>query len=466
MSSSRSFFRNDRLLLLILIAVALIALLPGLGYTVMQREQELRVALTARHMVESGSWLEPEYLGEPRFRKPPLMYWAVAAAYAIGGRTDSALLARLPSALAGVGLVVLLFFSARRELGRRRAFFAALIAATSFIFLRQSRLSETDTLLALFTATAALAGYASVRRGLRVGWTALAGIASGLGFLTKGPAALAIPLLAWLLFIARPHAHRPRAVRIAAHLLLWISLALAIPAPWYLHIATHAASAGQLRAEVAATFGGETRHAGPWFYYVYAGFHALAPWSLALPFALVGCLRRRKATRALQFPLAWFAAAFLALSVTSSKQIHYALLLVPPASLLIGAHLARRPKYTTPFILVALLVLALHLLIAFYVMPRREPKQALADLLRAHRAELRGAPNVFLVGRHRPTVEFHAGRPIRDTDNLAEVRRLAHAGDLVIVNAKPDALPALPAFAEDVDGSDRSKLVVRLWRVR
>lgn len=466
MKSSRPLLRDDRCLLLIVLAVALLALLPGLGHPVIQREQELRVALTARHMVESGSWLDPQYLGEPRFRKPPLMYWAVAAAYTIGGRTDSAFLARLPSALAGVGLVALLFLAGRRALGRRRAFFTALIAATSFIFLRQSRLSETDTLLALFTAATALAGYASLRRGLRIGWTVLSGIASGLGFLTKGPAALAIPLLAWLVFLAWPHTPRPRAARIAAHLLLWIALSLAIPAPWYLHITSHAESAAQLRAEMAATFGGETRHAGPWFYYFYAAFHALAPWSLALPFALVACIRRQPERRRIRFALAWFAAAFLALSVTSSKQIHYALLLVPPASLLIGAHLARRRTRTKPILLVVLLVLALHLVIALFVMPHREPKQPLADLLRAHRTELRAAPNVFLVGRHRATIEFHASRPIRDTDNLAEVRRLARAGDWVIVNAKPDALPAAPDFCEESDGSDGSKISVRLWRVR
>lgn len=466
MTSKRPLFRSDHSLLIILTAVCLLALLPGLGHPVMQREQELRVALTARHMVESGSWLEPQYLGEPRFRKPPLMYWAVAGAYLLGGRTDSAWLARLPSALAGVGLVALLYLAARGALGRRRAFFAALIAATSFIFLRQSRLSETDTLLTLFTAASALAGYTSLRRGLRLGWTALAGIASGLGFLTKGPAALAIPLLAWALFIAWPPARRARPMRVAAHLALWLALALAIPAPWYAHIATHAASAAQLRAEMAATFSGETRHAGPWFYYLYATFHALAPWSLALPFALLGGGRRARTHRAIRFAVAWFAAAFLALSVTSSKQIHYALLLLPPASLLIGAHLARRPVRTRTLVLLTGLVLISHLALALIVMPRREPKQVLADIVRAHRADLRAAPNVFLVGRHRPTIEFHAGRAIRDTDNLVEVRRLARSGDWIIVNTKPDALPAAPEFVEEVAGSARPDLAVRLWRIR
>ena len=37
-------------------------------------------------MVESGDWLTPHYNYEPRFQKPILFYWLVAATYTRGRR--------------------------------------------------------------------------------------------------------------------------------------------------------------------------------------------------------------------------------------------------------------------------------------------------------------------------------------------------------------------------------------------
>jgi 4-amino-4-deoxy-L-arabinose transferase-like glycosyltransferase len=61
------------------LALSAVAVLPYLSRPVLARHKELRVALTARHMVESGDWITPESLDHLRLRKPPLMYWAMAA---------------------------------------------------------------------------------------------------------------------------------------------------------------------------------------------------------------------------------------------------------------------------------------------------------------------------------------------------------------------------------------------------
>jgi 4-amino-4-deoxy-L-arabinose transferase-like glycosyltransferase len=469
-SIASALLRKDRVLFALAPAIVLAFLIPGLGAPVVQREQELRVALTARHMVETGAWLDPEYLGQSRFRKPPLMYWAVAIAYRLGGRTDSAWLARLPSALAGAALALLIAGFARRDFGRRRALLAALICGTSFIALRQSRLAETDTLLTVWTALAAFAGYRSLSAGCALSWTLLAGLASGAGFLTKGPAAIAIPLLAWCFYVAASKTGRPPALRAATHLLAWFAVTLLVVAPWYIYISTRAESLPQLRAELAETFGGGTRHSGPWYYYAYTIFHALAPWSLALPFALGALMRNARARAGVRFAIAWLAAAFLALSVTSSKQIHYALLLAPPAALLVGPFLyARFRRARIPLRVIAgvgLLYLTVYLTLTLLVVPSREPKQKLAALLRAERSALRQAPAVFLVGRHRATIEFHAGRPIRDTDNIREVWRLARPGDLVILNAPEAQWLTPPGPYETVREVRGPQLDAAIWRVR
>ena len=81
--------------LLLTLACAFL-LLPGLDRPVMGREQELRVALTAREMVDSGNWLVPRYQEQVRLKKPPLMYWLVASAFSLTEKTASVTVARLP----------------------------------------------------------------------------------------------------------------------------------------------------------------------------------------------------------------------------------------------------------------------------------------------------------------------------------------------------------------------------------
>src|SRR5947199_3648130 len=66
----------------------------------------------AREMVKTGHWLTPHLAGRPWFDKPPLFYWASAAAMAVLGPTELA--ARLPSALAAVLLAGLVFVLGRR----------------------------------------------------------------------------------------------------------------------------------------------------------------------------------------------------------------------------------------------------------------------------------------------------------------------------------------------------------------
>ncbi|HMP74867.1 MAG TPA: glycosyltransferase family 39 protein [Kiritimatiellia bacterium] len=461
--------RSVRSVGILVLLAALSFLLPGLGLHPVQREQELRVALTARPMAEGESWLLPSYLGDLRIRKPPLMYWAVAASYEVGGRTNSPGLARLPSALAGAGLVLLVYLSALRGLGRRRALFAALVCASNLIFLRQARLAETDILLAFFVALATICGHRGLQQGAALPWMALAGIASGLGFMTKGPAALAIPPVIWLvLAIWNPRTgHRAVSPRGAvARGALWLAITVLVAAPWYIYLAVHAGSLAQLRAELSATFSDETAHPGSVFYYIYTLLHAFAPWSLLLPFALATAWRAGRGRRAARFALVWFVVVFALLSLTPSKQIHYALLLVAPASLLTGWYLGRaRSRFvwvSRRFFALVFAIWVVHLSAAFWL-ANREPRAALVGLLRAHGATLQSVDRVLLVGRHRGLIEFYAGRPILDMDSAREAWRHSRPGDLIVLNTRNAPLPEPPGPVHVLGEAGQGGLRSAIW---
>src|SRR5688572_13555042 len=110
-------------------------------------------------MIETGDWLTPRFNYEDRWQKPALYYWLTAATYRVAGPTEWA--ARLWSALAGLGLVLLTWSMARTMTARGDVAWAAgAIVATSFGYFAMARSALPDLPLAFFIT---LATWAALR---------------------------------------------------------------------------------------------------------------------------------------------------------------------------------------------------------------------------------------------------------------------------------------------------------------
>jgi hypothetical protein len=94
--------------LLVLGLLASAVLLPGLGLTDLRGSDEPRYAQAAREMRQSGDYVHLTVNGRPYAKKPPVLMWLQAAAAGISGSLDERE-ARLPSALAGIGVVLLTY---------------------------------------------------------------------------------------------------------------------------------------------------------------------------------------------------------------------------------------------------------------------------------------------------------------------------------------------------------------------
>ena len=140
-----------------------------------------------------------------------------------------------------------------------------------------------------------------------------------------------------------------------------------------------------------------SKHTGPFYFYSYTTLHALAPWSLVLPGALWVAARSRRQHTPWGFPFVWFSSSFLILSLLSSKQLHYTLLLAAPASLLIGCVLlSRAPRLrrwntvvqttTTGFLVVGGLGLLIALAARVQPLPIRPAALCLAAVALAARS--------------------------------------------------------------------------------
>jgi 4-amino-4-deoxy-L-arabinose transferase-like glycosyltransferase len=105
----------------------------------------------AYEMLEKGSWLVPFYDGyEVHYgTKPPIQTWLQMIAISLWGYDE--LSVRLPSAMASAGIVLLVFFWARKNLNETAAWIAALTLLTmdGFVHFHAARGAEADALLTL-----------------------------------------------------------------------------------------------------------------------------------------------------------------------------------------------------------------------------------------------------------------------------------------------------------------------------
>src|SRR5919202_857487 len=99
------------LAILWLLLIGFLAFFWNLGNTGLIDETEPLFAEAARQMTVTGDWITPYFNGITRFDKPPLIYWLMAIAYSTFGVNEFA--ARLPSALAGLALTSLCFYTLR-----------------------------------------------------------------------------------------------------------------------------------------------------------------------------------------------------------------------------------------------------------------------------------------------------------------------------------------------------------------
>ncbi|MFO1020247.1 MAG: glycosyltransferase family 39 protein [Planctomycetales bacterium] len=140
-------------------------------------------------MLNTGDWIVPRIQGEPVFFRPPLQNWMIAVVGLCRGEVD-AWAVRLPSQLAILGMVILLYGYCRTFLSRAGALACGLVFATFGQVLELGRLGETESVFTFFLAGALLTWRWCVNA--RVNWWATWGLSyalAALATLTKGPQA-------------------------------------------------------------------------------------------------------------------------------------------------------------------------------------------------------------------------------------------------------------------------------------
>jgi 4-amino-4-deoxy-L-arabinose transferase-like glycosyltransferase len=194
--SGRSSPRDVLLDVLLLVALALVLMATGLGLRDPWPADEPRFALIAQDMLRSGDWLIPRVGGDLYADKPPVFFWLLASAMALTGSMRVGFL--LPSLLAGIGTVLLVYDLVRRARGREAALAGAFMLLLTFQFVWQARQAQIDGVLCFLTTLSLYGLLRHVVLGPAPGWFLAGWVAAGIGVITKGVGFL--PLLALLPF--------------------------------------------------------------------------------------------------------------------------------------------------------------------------------------------------------------------------------------------------------------------------
>ncbi|MFL6290438.1 MAG: ArnT family glycosyltransferase, partial [Thermoanaerobaculia bacterium] len=312
--------------------------LPGLGSRDLWNPDEARYAEVAREMRLEGSWSVPRLNGQVYTQKPPLLFWLIlASSFLTGGVGEIS--ARIPSALAAIGTILLVFRLGERLFNRRAGWIAAGAFATCFKILWQGRFGQIDMLLTFLVALGVwfwVRGYTENRPGLYP----LFFVATGLATLAKGPAGFLPPLLAIVAFllITKDRAELRR-MRIGIGFLIWAAVVLAWLIPAGLSGGREYLDQIVFRQNVTR-YADPWHHFQPWYYYLTVIPAEFFPWSFLLPTALVVGWKRVE-RKSYLFALCWMLVTVVFFSLSPAKRDVYILTMYPAMALLVGAALDR-----------------------------------------------------------------------------------------------------------------------------
>lgn len=269
-------------------------------------------------IVQSGDWINIQSNGFPALEHPPGFVWMQAALFSVFGFSD--FLARLPSALCGVGTVLLVFWLARRILkDEQAALLAMLVMLATPYFIKYTSHGMTDVPFT-FLFLAAVCAWVGEQY-------VVVAILTAFALLTRGVVGFAVPLTLLLLW----RGWKPA---------LAIAVACLPITAWYANQWNTygdffwTVQSNFLSDKISGDLEGYRRFTGA---YDYAKDLAGSYWPW-LPFLLGGLWLRDKRLRVLYV---WCIVMFVACSVGGSRVLRYLLPAYPAFSIIAAVGLMK-----------------------------------------------------------------------------------------------------------------------------
>lgn len=347
-------FLREKAYFFYLILFSALIFFAGLGSRHLWNPDEPRVAGIAAEMAITGNRIVPMLNGKPFLEKPPLYFWTSSSIFNF--LKTNTYTARIPSALAAVSGVMLIFILARSMgFSPLSALLCGFVLATSAEYWSLGRRCIIDMMLCFFTTGAMVSFHQAASSGSqrkflwRIGFVASLSCA----LLTKGLVGIAIPVSAlsvWLL-IDKRHNLKSWMSLLAGSAICFIPFAIWL---WLLYnkLGWDAFYEVLWINNFGRFAGSHNSHIAPFYYYIINAPEQFLPWTLFLPFAFVYHIRemrKKPKQNSSLFFMTWLAIPFLLLSVSAGKRGIYLLPLYPAAALLVGTSIGQFIEKKTTF---------------------------------------------------------------------------------------------------------------------